>query len=520
MKLHKISILSALLLFLFSLSCTKLDEELRGTLTEEQAQGVADVNVLMQAVYNSLRPYQSNELTFGLEEVSSDEMVVPTRGSDWDDNGRWRVLHLHSWNPEHDLITNTFNSLLQGVFNATNVLTFSPSAQQAAEARFVRAFIMFTVLDLYGQVPYRQPGENLLNPPQVLKDIDAWNFILSEVNEIRDQLPDGPNYKANKDAARVLLMKLYLNKGTYINRQNPSFDPADMAQVNALADEIITSGRYSLSTSVFDNYAPNNDAISKENIFTNQNIGGVQGGDVRSRFNMTAHYNQYPGGWNGFTTLAEVYDKFGPTDTRRSQDYPGMTDVSGMKAGMQLGQQIGPRRDANNNIIQPIQLVELKDRRGNPLAFTREVNIIESGNDIEIAGIRVQRYIVDYANGGGQGNFANNDYVFYRYADVLLMKAEALLRSGNAGEALTLVNPLRTQRGATPLTSLDLNELLDERQRELYWDGWRRQDLIRFGKFLEPTSVRTTVSDPKYLYFPIPSGALAVNPNLTQNPGY
>jgi hypothetical protein len=364
---------------------------------------------------------------------------------------------------------------------------------------------MFTVLDLYGQVPYREPGENLLNPPKVLKGPAALDFIISEVNAIRNALPDGPAYKANKDAARVLLMKIYLNRGALLNRAQPTFAAADMAQVITLADEIINSNRYTLSNNVFDNYAPNNDAISTENIFTNQNIGGVQGGGVNSRFNMGAHYNQNPGGWNGFSTLAEVYNKFEATDQRRGGPYPGMTDVSGMTVGFQVGQQF----DRNG--------VALRDRKGNPLAFTPQVALVESGNDLEIKGIRVQRYVIDYANGGGQGQ-ANNDYIFYRYADVLLMKAEALLRSNGPG-ALTIVNQVRTKRGASTLGAITIDQLLDERQREHYWDGWRRQDLIRFGKFLTPNAVRAQ-SDPKNLVFPIPNAALAVNPNLTQNPGY
>jgi hypothetical protein len=514
MRLHKI----AFILFssLSLLGCSKLDEKLEGTLTQSQAQTVADINTLMQAVYNSLRtPFQVQDQVYSLEENSSDEVAVPTRGGDWDDNGNWRVMTTHNWTQDHSQIGNAFNSLLQAVFNATNVLTFKPSAQQAAEARFVRAFAMFTVLDLFGQVPYRQTGENLLNPPEVLKGIEAWNFILSEVNAIKDQLPDAPPaYKANKDAARVLLMKLYLNKGAFTNRQAPTFDAADMNQVIALADQIITGGKYTLANNVFDNYTPDNDVKSTENIFTNQNIGGVQGGDMRSRFNMTAHYNQSPSGWNGFTTLADVYDKFEATDQRRGGSYPGMTDVSGMTVGFQVGQQF------NQNGVA------LKDRKGNPLVFTRDVKLIESGNDLEVKGIRVQRYVIDYKNGKGQG-VADNDYVFYRFADVLLMKAEAILRGGtptSAGiygnSALSIVNSLRLKRGATPMLAVTLNSLLDERQREFYWDGWRRQDLIRFGRFLAPNTLRTQTSDPKYLYYPIPRSALAVNKNLVQNTGY
>ncbi|MGV3656348.1 MAG: RagB/SusD family nutrient uptake outer membrane protein, partial [Chitinophagaceae bacterium] len=299
MKLNnKIAI--ALLASLTLANCTKLDEDLRSSLTEEQAQDVlsriTDVNVLLTSVYNSLRPFQGQEGVFALQQNTSDETVVPTRGGDWDDNGVWRVLTSHSWNADHRDVLSSFNNLLGTVFNATNVLTFNPSATQAAEARFVRAFAMYTVLDLYGQVPYREPGEDLRKAPTVLKGEEAINFIISEVNEVRSNLPDGPAYKANKDAARVLLMKMYLNKGAFLNRAQPTFAPADMVQVITLADEIINSGKYQLANNVFDNYAPNNDAISTENIFTNQNIGGVQGGGLNSRFNMGAHYNQKPGG--------------------------------------------------------------------------------------------------------------------------------------------------------------------------------------------------------------------------------
>ena len=152
-----------------------------------------------------------------------------------------------------------------------------------------------------------------------------------------------------------------------------------------------------------------------------------------------------------------------------------------------------------------------------PLAFTKEVKLRETDpNTLEITGVRVIKYPFDYATAG---DFKTNDFVMFRYADVLLMKAEALLRTTNAPDALTIVNSIRTIRGATALGSVDLNALLDERGREMYWEGYRRQDLIRFGKFLQPWQGKEA-SDPKNLLFPIPSTQLAVNPNLTQNPGY
>ncbi|MEP6711434.1 MAG: RagB/SusD family nutrient uptake outer membrane protein, partial [Ferruginibacter sp.] len=160
----------------------------------------------------------------------------------------------------------------------------------------------------------------------------------------------------------------------------------------------------------------------------------------------------------------------------------------------------------------------LKDRTGAPLSFTPEVKSIELGNNLEVTGIRAFKYPIDFQF-DDNGN-VDNDYVYFRLGDVILMKAEALLRSNNAGPALTLVNNLRTNRGASSLASLTLDNMIDERGRELYLETFRRQDLIRFGKFLQPMQEKPDASDPKYLLFPIPNGQVAANPNLLQNAGY
>ncbi|NCI47388.1 RagB/SusD family nutrient uptake outer membrane protein [Sediminibacterium soli] len=501
-------------------ACTKLDEKLNSSLTADQAQAIllakTDVSVLLQACYDGLQTFGNQDGPTSLEENSSDESLVPTRGGDWDDNGVWRVIHTHNWNADHAQVGSSFNSLLSIVFNTTNVLTFKPSAQQAAEARYIRAFAMFTVLDLYGQVPYRDPGENLLNAPKVLSGADAANFIISELTAIQNDLPAGPSaggkaYQANKDACRVLLMKCYLNKGAFINRAAPAFDAGDMTKVIALADQITG---YSLANSVFDNYAPSNTTNSNENIFTNLSIGGSKGGNIRSSWYKTLHYNQNKSGWNGFSTLAEVYNKFEATDERRGTNYKDLSPAANLpnpgnrvNAGFLVGQQYDWKTDA-----------PLQDRKGAPLAFTATVANQESGNNLEMTGIRVLRYPIDYTT--SNDGSCDNDYVFFRYADVLLMKAEAQLRSNNAASALIGVNQLRLKRGATPLLALTAGDLLDERQREFYWDGWRRQDMIRFGTFLNARTLKPAASAAKYLLYPIPSAALAVNPNLKQNPGY
>jgi hypothetical protein len=116
-----------------------------------------------------------------------------------------------------------------------------------------------------------------------------------------------------------------------------------------------------------------------------------------------------------------------------------------------------------------------------------------------------------------------NDFVFFRYADALLMKAEAILRGGTAtgGEtALSIVNSLRARSGVPALTAVTLNDILAERGRELYLEAVRRPDLIRFGKYNDPVNERSAKSDAYKVVYPIPNQAVSSNPNLKQNFGY
>jgi len=139
-------------------SCTKLHEDLGNTFTSGQVEGslgAAGTALLLQAAYNDLSaPFAVSNQVIALEENSSDEALVPTRGGDWDDNGDWRVLHSHAWNADHSYIRNVFNNLNRISFDATNVLAFNPSATQAAEARFLRAFSLYYLLDLYGNIHF------------------------------------------------------------------------------------------------------------------------------------------------------------------------------------------------------------------------------------------------------------------------------------------------------------------------------------------------------------------------------
>jgi len=530
------------LIAVFAMSgCTKLNEGLGSNLANAQVSGAlgsAGTGLLLSAAYSDIGgPLTGQDQLFSLMENSTDESLVPTRGGDWDDNGVWRVVHNHTWNADHGQITTVFNNLNKINFDATNVLGFNPSAGQAAEARFLRALSLYYLLDLYGQFPVRNPGDNLLLPPTVYAGAAGAAFILSELNAILPNLPStNATNQANPDACRVLIMKCLLQQGTWANRAAPTFASADLASVITLGNNtIINSGKYKYTANYFDNFNPTNDN-SSEAIFRYQNNSGVSANNsgITGRWNMTLHYNSYTpanpnAGWNGFSTIGNFYAMFnttalptayGPSDTAfdgrlGGRNYLGSKTISGINPGFLVGQQF------NETGAKEV------DRKGNPLAFTAASasNMIETGSNLELTGIRVVKYTPDYPQ--YQGN-AGNDLMIFRYSDVVLMVAEAQYRSGNTAAALTLVNQLRAARGAAPLATMalvnttnvnDPNTLLAERGRELYWESVRRTDLERFGVFLTPWQYKPT-DDPKNLIFPIPNQALAANPNLKQNPGY
>jgi starch-binding outer membrane protein, SusD/RagB family len=541
MKNNKIPnriILSLLSMSLIINGCTKLDEKLNSTLTSAQVAATpGSTEGLLAAAYSDLGGLlHAQDQVFSLQENTTDESLVPTRGGDWDDNGVWRVLHSHKWTADHGQILSVFNGLNKLNFDATNVLLFKPTPAQEGQARFLRAFSLYHLLDLYGQYPFRNPGENLLNAPVVKRGTEGIDFIIAEINAALPNLAASNSIsQANPDAARVLLMKCYLNKGAFLNRATPSFAPADLQSVITLGNAIIASNKYTLTANYFDNFSVDNNVRSTEGIFTYVNESGVgaNNGGPQARWNMTLHYNSYTpanpnAGWNGFSTIGEFYSSFGvsapttftPADTLLDKRiggryYAGATNKSGLRPGLLVGQQFNELG------------VALKDRQGAPLAYNPTISpdMIETGSNKEVTGIRVVKYVPDYANYGGP---AGNDLMIFRYADVILMVAEAKQRSGDAAGALTMINQLRVVRGASVVATLPLvnpsnvddpNTLLAERGRELYWESYRRTDLIRFGVYLKPWGLKPT-DDPKNLVFPIPNQALAANPNLIQNPGY
>jgi hypothetical protein len=250
--------------------------------------------------------------------------------------------------------------------------------------------------------------------------------------------------------------------------------------------DAVTAAGYDLEDQYFVNFSVN---AQNEIIFTSPQ------GTAENRYRMTLHYNNNPDGWNGFATLADFYAKFESQDQRKGKPAtPDGSEYSGLARGFLLGQQF-------DDDGEPI----VNSRNQQPLAFTSEVPLVGASSE---QGIRVIKY---HPADKGQ-------YILLRYGDVYLMKVEALWRKGDDG-ALILLNTLRNVRGATPLVSITESDLLDERGRELYWEGYRRVDQIRFGTFTSTWHEKTN-TDAFRVLFPIPQQAIDSNPNLTQNKGY
>ncbi len=481
------------------ISCTNLDETLEDRLTKDQVTA-ANVSDLLAELYNTLGSVGDN-ITF---EHTSDDIIQPTRGGDWDDNGAWRALHQHKWDPEHSTIMGAYQMYTAGLFAAIDLLQYETTPQQEAEARFIRAMYIFYIVDGWGQVPMRDPGSALSEYPYVMNSSEAISYVISELEAIVNNLPTNEDsWVVSQAAAHALLAKAYLNKDVYdSDRQSFSFSADNMTKVISNCDAIISSGNYSLESDYFKMFASDNEN-SSEFILCVHNVRGIRSNGVSGRYYATLHYNQKPSGWNGFTTLADFYDSFEDGDVRKHGEVPAVKAASGLDAGLLYGQQYDETGTA------------LKDRAGNPLFFTKESPIISGGATLETSGIRIMKYTPDYEN----VDSPDNDVALLRYADVLLMKAEALMRNGDNAAALAIVNQLRSVRNASQLAAINEDVMLAERGRELWNENWRRNDLVRFGKYLDAWAEKPA-SDPKYLLFPFSSGQLASNPNLQQNPGY
>lgn len=547
MKRFELKFLSLAILAVFGLySCTDLEIEETDSFISEGFQGLEDPASALDQLYNQVGGQLGDQAnTYALTSVTTDEQLVPTRGADWGDNGRWRKLHQHEWGFEETDIITPFDQWNSNQLLASQILDARSAAtsEVAASAHFIRAWSMYMILDLYGQVPFRDTELPSTSVPEVLTGAAAVDFILADLDAAISGLPatsagsDGLS-RASKAAARYLKAKVLLNRNIFLGQlsdQLPSANAADMQEVVTLVDQIAADG-FALQSGYFEIFEPSSDT---ETIWFNNT------GNTGNRIFNGLHYNSTGlggGGWNGFSTLAEFYDLFegDPNQNRYASDLEsaqidgqeerrgGVPNVgvpftgregTSDNGGLEDGSNVGNGFLVGQQYALASTATPLEDRQGNPLEFSR--GFVDGNgapsliNNSERTGIRVMKYNPRF--GGG---FANNVMIF-RYADAHLMKAEAILR-GASGDATALVNELRTLRGATPQGSVDLDYILDERGRELYCEWWRRNDMIRFGQYTRQWEFKSDseTGNAARNLFPIPLPQLLANPNLVQNPGY
>lgn len=547
-------LLSALVLP-FSQSCTNLDENIYSVVTPDNYNKTEEeiISTLGDA-YQKFSNWGSGDGTLALQEVSTDEMVVPTRGSDWDDGGNWRRLHLHTWTYEDYQTNDGWNFGFEGV-NTANRLIYqfetliengqldqSVAASYIAELKTVRGFFYYYLLDTYGNVPLVTDFANAESAPATVPRNQIYAWLVADLEAAVPDLTknvDATTYaRMNYWAGKALLAKLYLNAEVYSG--TPQWQKAADA-----CDEIINSGKYDLEGNYFKNFNVDNGGSSnKETIFAipyDQVFFGGFNIAVRTlHYGSQDTYNLTAQPWNGFCSLEEFYNSYEDGDIRKGD--VGTVDAPAAKRGNFIaGYQY--KSDGTKAIDAG---ADGADPDGAPINFgnigTGQPQINELGpQSWRQSGVRVGKWEIAM---GSHPDAMSNDYAVLRYADVLLMKAEALWRlssSATDAAALLLVNKVRERAGVADLTSLDGpisfdmtgpsvagGELFNEIGREMFAENWKRSNLVRWGLYTKVDKWVIPHNNPGdhvetgdfTNIFPVHRSKLTANPNLQQNPGY
>lgn len=470
-----------------------------------------------------------------LNTFSTDEAIIPTRGADWYDGGIWQNLFLHRFG-NVDFTGDTWNYLFKEVLACNRALerinAFASSHADEdvrhlrAEARSLRAMFLFYAMDLYGRVPLFTTSSPTVQEMKLQDRSVAFRHIVSELQAveydlINERSPRHGEYygRMTRPVVQFLLAKVLLNAEVYADDDwTDDSRPDGSAMMWTVDGEQMNTWQaveyyctklqdlgYCLAENFGDNFSINNEE-SPELIFTIP----MDIYDYANRFTQqfrSLHYNHAAAlglnGENGPCATIEAMRTFGygtdGHDFRLSQTY--YTDEVYLE-----------------NTFTPVTLDD-----GSPLVYyPMEVRLDLSNSPYETtAGARMHKYEIDLA-AMSDGQLRRNDIVLFRYADVLLMRCEAMLRDGRAGAlADELLNQVRRRASMDDRTAT-LESVLEERMLELAWEGWRRNDLIRYGRFTLAYTDRPQLdADVKgyTIVFPIPGETLTAC-GSAQNPGY
>ena len=512
------ALLAGLFVIAFNQSCSDLEEKLYDQVkVDDFFKNDEEFIAAMGAAYTNLYGFQNHGSYMALQEISSDEIMIPQRGGDWFDGGQWLNAHRAQYNVADENLRNSWNFLFGGV-NTCNRLIFqfnklindgaidpALATPFISELRTLRALWYLWLIDGFGNVPIVDRFDVAADfAPVNAKRAEVFAFIEKELNEAVPTLSkkkDATTYaRINYYVGKAIQAKLYLNAQVY--KGAPEWDKAVAA-----ADEIINSGLYSMEGDYFTNFNSNN-AGSKENIFViPYDQVNAQGFNLPQ---MTLHYvsqetfNLREQPWNGYCSLAEFYNSYENVDKRKG--IPGNQKIRG---NFLAGQQF--KLDGTT----PATDGSADDPDGANVVFTPEINA-HFPNCFRQAGARVGKFEFP---AGATPNL-NTDFPIFRYADILLVKAESLWRkSAGDAAALALVNQVRARAGVAAFASLTADNILAERGREMFFEAWRRSDLIRLGKY-DAARQWKPASEPCKQLWPIPRQQIDANKNLKQNPCY
>ncbi|MBN1598869.1 MAG: RagB/SusD family nutrient uptake outer membrane protein [Bacteroidales bacterium] len=545
MKKIKIKYIIALVLFLPVLSCTDLEEQFLDETDGSENLVPENIEQLIVPAYGTLfRLWTGGDVTNNdrlggglcpIQQFSTDEQFIPTRGLDWFDGGRWQADYMHTWNPEHPHITQLFNRLATGVARANYsrlllddfvVEEDDVDLQETidlfrAELRFLTCYYNWLFMDIYGKVPYRDyTATDFGVDPEMWDRETAFVNITEELNELIPLLANKGEYpygRPTKDAARMLLAKLYLNAEVYLD--DPMYD-----ECLTIVNDLINSGRYELADVFWDMFDVDN-AANSEVIFAavqddEVNMGNDGGWNVH--FQVAFIYNQawndnITGGWNGVCT-PETYAMNVIANTDTALDMRWRDDRYYSDNYMYLGYNYGQQYSRGS---------------GDSLSFGGQ-NVFYTWNSplsgaTRSNGARTIKFPPPTGSSVSPTRYPN-DYPIFRIADAYLMRAECKLRLGDNSSPTPVedVNAIRRKRNklgqsdaGLDVTSMDLDKLLIERGIELQAENHRRTDMIRFGTYLEPKDNKPNASPETRLVCPIPLSAIdAYGHPDWQNPGY
>lgn len=538
-------------------SCTDLSETVRDTALGQEVLEQPDApEQTLAPVYAGMQNLMaSHNWLNNLQSISSYEQITPFRGgTDWFDGGRFIEMHEHTWAPSHVSVIDVWGGATQGVARAAiaerNIQDLGGGADLAAEARGLKAVYNYWLLDLFN-VSFDKKGEDIgtNNLSIVYRDTEAVDYILSEIEQIEDQLPsvnEVGETRLTRAAVIGLKARLLLNKAIYANRyaapESQTFEASDMQSVIEFTTEIINSGDYSLETEDYFNMFGLENEGHPELIFAFEQNESTGGYGSMAWFQSSRNRHRTPAnpgavGSDGSAMTQEFYDLWeGFRDdprffTRNIPDGGSVPDEEfAWNRGIQIGQQYGIefvdgsqsqfKRDENGDLL----IVPLTDfaRSGEPMVYTREIGITtDSGH---LAGARSLKWDLDPTT-VNRGD-SNINMPWLRLGEVYLMRAEAYARTGNWGQALNDINTLRAARGARQLQATEL-DAFDELEREwyfeMYHEHWTRTIQIRFGNWEETWRDKTSTEEYRRV-FPIPQEAIDLAQSepgyLEQNPGY